>query len=74
MEPIRSISEQSARVAVGTGSPSFAANCVSPQPGPGHLFPGLSFLSSKIKGLQDLSSLTFPGSDSRGSSSLFITT
>lgn len=53
MEPLRQ--HLRARVAVGTGSPSFAANGVSPRSG--HIFLGLSFLSRKIKDLQDLSSL-----------------
>lgn len=47
MEPIRQ--HLRARVAVGTGSPSFAANGVSPWSG--HIFLGLNFLCSKIKDL-----------------------
>lgn len=55
----------------GVGNPSFAAKCVSPWSG--HIFLGLSFLSSKIKGLQGLSTQISHDSNLRGSSSLFIT-
>ena len=54
----------------GTGSPCFAAKCVSPWSG--HIFLGLSFLSSKIKDLKDLSSLTFHDLNSRGSSPFLL--
>lgn len=58
---------------LGVGCPSFPANCVSPWSSR-TISLGPSFLSSKLKDLRDLPSLTFHDSNSRGGRCLSITT
>ena len=63
-----------ARVAVGSRESWFPCQLCIPRSS--HIiFPGLSFLSSKLKDLRDrLPTLTFHGSNSRGGRSLCMTT